>query len=124
MKKTPAKAKRPKPAPVQDPPPPENSSPIQTGGPQFGQPGATPDPTKFVQKQPVTTHNTINVWGETLGAAVPDDYDKLVHSFDAAHPTGYELADMTKILAGYHQFLDERGFRKAFPTDSSLFQAI
>jgi hypothetical protein len=49
-KKKPAKTKRPKPAPVQDPPPPGNSSPILTGGPQFGQPGATPDPTKFVLK--------------------------------------------------------------------------
>jgi beta-galactosidase len=48
----------------------------------------------------------------------------LVHSFDADHPTGYELADMTKILNGYHQFLDKWGFRQAFPTDSSLFQAI
>jgi len=31
---------------------------------------------------------------------------------------------MTKILDGYHQFLDKWGFRQAFPTDSSLFQAI
>ncbi len=64
------------------------------------------------------------MWGEILGAAVPDDYDKLVHSFDAAHPTGFELDDITKILIGYHEFLDKWGFRKAFPTDASLFQAI
>jgi hypothetical protein len=64
------------------------------------------------------------MWGEMLGAAVPDDYDALVHSFDSAHPTGYELADMTRILDGYHKFLDKWGFRTAFPTDSSLFQAI
>jgi len=36
-------------------------------------------------------------WGETLGAATPDEYDKLVHSFDCDHPTRYELADMTKV---------------------------
>ena len=47
-----------------------------------------------------------------------------MHSFDADHPTGYELADMTKILDGYHGFLDKWGFRQAFPTDSSLFQAL
>lgn len=82
------------------------------------------DPLHFKQRQPDEDHKEICIWGETLGAATPDDYDKLVHSFDAAHPDGYELADMTKILNGYHQFLDKWGFRQAFPTDSSLFQAI
>ncbi len=82
------------------------------------------DPLHFSQRQPDADHKEICIWGETLGAATPDDYDHLVHSFDAAHPTGYELADMTKILNGYHQFLDKWGFRQAFPTDSSLFQAI
>lgn len=81
-------------------------------------------PTNFATRQPEADHQEICMWGEMLGAAVPDDYDKLVHSFDAAHPTGYELADMTQILNGYHQFLDQYGFRSAFPTDSSLFQAI
>jgi hypothetical protein len=82
------------------------------------------DPRHFSQRQPEEDHKEICMWGETLGAAVPDDYDKLVHSFDSAHPSGYELADMTTILDGYHQFLDKWGFRTAFPTDSSLFQAI
>ena len=82
------------------------------------------DPLHFAQRQPESAHKDICIWGETLGAATPDDYDKLVHSFDAEHPTGYELADMTTILNGYHQFLDKWGFRQAFPTDSSLFQAI
>jgi beta-galactosidase len=81
-------------------------------------------PTNFFQRQNEADHKEIGVWGEALGAAAPDDYDKLVHSFDAGHPTGYELADMTKTLDGYHEFLDKWGFRKAFPTDSSLFQAI
>ncbi len=82
------------------------------------------DPLHFKQRQPDEDHKEIGIWGETLGAATPDDYDQLVHSFDATHPTGYELADITKILGGYHQFLDKWGFRQAFPTDSSLFQAI
>ncbi len=81
-------------------------------------------PTDFFQRQKDRDHKIIGAWGEMLGAATPDDYDQIVHSFDAAHPTGYELDDMTKILAGYHGFLDKYGFRKAFPTDSSLFQAI
>jgi beta-galactosidase len=82
------------------------------------------DPTNFFQRSKIEDHKEICMWGEMLGAAVPDDYDKLVHSFDAAHPTGYELDDMTKVLDGYHEFLDKYGFRNAFPTDSSLFQAI
>src|SRR5277367_6221374 len=82
------------------------------------------DPLHFKQRQLDEDHKEISIWGETLGAATPDDYDKLVHSFDADHPTGYELDDMTKTLNGYHAFLDKWGFREAFPTDSSLFQAI
>lgn len=82
------------------------------------------DPTHFAMMTKPEDRKSICMWGETLGAAVPDDYDKLVHSFDSAHPTGYELEDMTQILAGYHQYLDKWNFRKAFPSDSSLFQAI
>lgn len=82
------------------------------------------NPTNFFQRSNPEDRKEICMWGEILGAAVPDDYDKLVHSFDAAHPTGFELDDITKILIGYHEFLDKWGFRKAFPTDASLFQAI
>jgi hypothetical protein len=38
------------PNPLNAPPPPDNAKPIPTGGPQFAQPGATPDPTKFILK--------------------------------------------------------------------------
>ncbi len=82
------------------------------------------NPLDFGQRRGDNDHRLINVWGEMLGAATPDDYDKLVHSFDAAHPTGYELDDMKQILGGYHQYLDKWGFRQAFPTDSLLFQAL
>jgi beta-galactosidase len=82
------------------------------------------NPNSYDVRQPAGEHKEIRVWGEMLGAATPDDYDTLVHSFDAAHPGGYELADMTKTLDGYHQFLDKYEFRQAFPTDSALFKAI
>jgi hypothetical protein len=46
-----AKKKPPKhPKPVAVEPPPDNSTPIPTGGPQFGEPASTPDPTKFTVK--------------------------------------------------------------------------
>lgn len=82
------------------------------------------NPTDFTQRANPKDFGSIVSWGETLGAATPDDYDKLVHSFDKGHPSGYEKDDMTQILNGYHTFVDKYGFRKAFPTDSSLFQAI
>jgi beta-galactosidase len=82
------------------------------------------DPTNFRQKQRSSAHTNINMWGEMLGAATPDNYDQLVHSFDRQHPDGYEKDDATEVLSGYHQFLDKWGFRKAFPTDSALFTAI
>ena len=46
---SPHRTHKPKPAPV-DPPPPDNSQPIDTGGPQFAEPAPTPDPTKFTVK--------------------------------------------------------------------------
>jgi len=82
------------------------------------------DPNNFRQHQKSPEHTSINMWGEMLGAATPDNYDQLVHSFDKKHPDGYEKEDAAQVLDGYHQFLDKWGFRKAFPTDSSLFTAI
>ena len=82
------------------------------------------DPTHFKQRQNPLDGTNISEWGETLGAATPDNYEQLVHSFDRQHPSGYELDDAKKVLDGYHRFLDRWGFRKAFPTDSSLFTAI
>jgi hypothetical protein len=42
-------SRKPKPGPV-EPPPAQNSAPIQTKGPQFGEPAPTPDPSKFTVK--------------------------------------------------------------------------
>src|SRR5271154_7081955 len=42
-------SRKPKPG-VVVPPPSNNSAPIPTGGPQFGEPAPTPDPTKFSVK--------------------------------------------------------------------------
>lgn len=82
------------------------------------------DPQHFSQRRDPAHRGNITEWGEMLGAATPDNYAQIIHSFDKEHPTGYEKADMQQILDGYHRFLDKWGFRKAFPTDSSLFAAI
>jgi hypothetical protein len=82
------------------------------------------NPLDFTQRQKEEDRKSICVWGETLGSGAPDNYAQLVHSFDSKHPSGYEQEDATKVLDGYHHFLDKWNFRKAFPTDSSLFSAI
>lgn len=81
-------------------------------------------PNEFSQKWPDDAKGQIAIWGEALGAATPDNYDRLVKAFDANHPTGYELDDAKAVLGAYRNYLDKYGFRKAFPTDSSLFEAI
>lgn len=82
------------------------------------------NPNDFCQRFNPEGRKAICIWGEALGAATPDDYDRLLRSFDAAHPTGYERDDMTQIRNAYRDFIDKWGFRKAFPTESALFQAI
>ena len=82
------------------------------------------NPREFRQKQPESSRKSICVWGEMLGSGCPDDYEQIVKAFGRKYKSGYELADMTRIRDGYHQFLDKWGFRQAFPTESSLFQAI
>jgi hypothetical protein len=94
------------------------------GGPVNYMDNLYKDPRHFFQRSKDSDHGEICMWGEMLGSGCPDDYEALVHSFDAEHPSGYELEDAKKVLAGYHSFLDRWGFRKAFPTDSSLFQSI
>ncbi len=81
-------------------------------------------PSDFSQHWGEESKGQIAIWGEALGAATPDDYDHLVHSFDEKHPNGYELQDSQAVLSAYHTFLDRYDFRGAFPTDSSLFQSI
>ncbi|MES2277879.1 MAG: sugar-binding domain-containing protein [Bacteroidota bacterium] len=82
------------------------------------------DPENYRQHQKAAAHTSINMWGEMLGAATPDNYEQLAHSFDKKNPDGYEKEDAAQVLNGYHSFIDKWGFRKAFPTDSSLFTAI
>jgi beta-galactosidase/beta-glucuronidase len=94
------------------------------GGPVNYMDNMYTDPQHFKQRTPAEDHRSINMWGEMLGSAGPDNYDRLVHSFNKEYPSGYELSDAMEVLNGYHGFIDKWGFRKAFPTDSSLFAAI
>ena len=63
-------------------------------------------------------------WGEMKGAASIDDHSRLLTEIKIHGGHSYDLADHEELLAVYEKFVDKWGFRKAFPTSSSLFQSI
>jgi beta-galactosidase len=63
-------------------------------------------------------------WGEMKGAASIDDHARLIKEIKIHGGHSYDLADHEELLAAYEKFVDQWGFRKAFPTSSSLFQSI
>ena len=98
------------------------------GGPGNYTPELYTDPSHYSQRPDYAGINdstgAINMWGEMLGVGTPDNFQRLVASFDAKHPTGYDLNDDKRILAATHGFLDRWGFRGVFPTDSDYYTAI
>ncbi|MGD0464879.1 MAG: malectin domain-containing carbohydrate-binding protein [Tepidisphaeraceae bacterium] len=62
------------------------------------------------------------VWGEMATGASPDDHAAIANWYKTNRRTGYDLAAHEAILAAYEKFLDEYGFRAAFPTAQLLFQ--
>jgi hypothetical protein len=71
-----------------------------------------------------TKSNEVVVWGEMLGAAVPDNHAGMVRELMTNGGTSYDLEDHRQILAAYDRFLDRWGFRTAFPTADALFVSI
>lgn len=71
-----------------------------------------------------TNRPEIVEWGEMKGAASIDDHSALIKQIMKHGGHSYDLIDHQRILAAYNAFLDKRGFRKAFPTASDLFQSI
>jgi hypothetical protein len=71
-----------------------------------------------------TDRKEIVEWGEMKGAASIDDHAQLIRAIKIHGGHSYDLADHEEILAAYEKFVDKWGFRKAFPTSSSLFQSI
>ena len=71
-----------------------------------------------------TNNREIVVWGEMLGAAVPDNHARMVREIKAGAGRSYDLKDHEEILAAYDKFLDSWGFRKAFKSSEDLFLDI
>ena len=63
-------------------------------------------------------------FGEMQGCAVADNHAGMVRELEARGKGSYDLADHREILSATGAFLDRWGFRKAFPTDESLFLSI
>ncbi|GAB4367005.1 MAG: hypothetical protein Kow0042_07300 [Calditrichia bacterium] len=92
------------------------------GGPGVWQDGLYKNPRDF-------THRSVNdseivVWGEMLGAAVPDNHARMIREIEAAGGKAYDLQDHREILQAYDQFLDRWDFRRAFPHSEELFLSI
>jgi len=75
------------------------------------------------------THHSENdseivVWGEMLGAAVPDNHPTMIQQIKDNGNESYDLEDHREILKAYNSFLDKWKFRQAFPTAEKLFLNI
>jgi hypothetical protein len=64
----------------------------------------------------------IVAWGEMATGASPDDHAAMVRWYQTHGLTGYDLEAHQTILAAYEKFLDDHGFRQAFPTAEALFR--
>jgi beta-galactosidase len=72
-----------------------------------------------------TTDSTgIAMWGELGTADSPDDFTATVKWYQEHNIPGYNRTAAEVRLAAYDAFLDKYNFRSAFPTASSLFQAV
>lgn len=92
------------------------------GGPGVWQDEMYKGPDDFTHRS--ANEREIVMWGEMLGAAVPDNHARIVAEIKRSGGTSYDLKDHTEILASYDAFLDRSGFRNAFATADALFQSI
>ena len=80
------------------------------------------DPENFNYHHPIAP--AIVELGEMEGCAVPDNQVLGIAQILRRGGNSYDLEDRRAILAGHQRFLERWGFRAAFPTAESLFQAI
>jgi len=64
----------------------------------------------------------IVTWGEMATGASPDDHQADLDWYSKNTRTGYDRAAHQALLDSYNGFLDEFGFRAAFPSAESLFR--
>ncbi len=91
------------------------------GGPGIWQDRMYSGPQSFTHRS--DNKKEIAVWGEMLGAAVPDDHTRMIEEIKN-HGTSYDLEDHLEIQEAYNNFLDKWNFRTAFPSAEKLFMDI
>lgn len=83
-------------------------------------------PTEFTYKAPF--REVLTEFGEMEGCARPDNHPLMVYQIQSTYAryggNSYDLADHEEIIPGYERFLDQWGFRKAFPTSEGVFKAV
>jgi len=92
------------------------------GGPGTWQDDMYKGPGDFTHQ--IDDRREIVDWGEMLGAAVADNHPLIIRQIQAHGGESYDLRDHQQIAAAYHQFLDQWGFRQAFPTDDAFFRDL
>jgi hypothetical protein len=80
------------------------------------------DKEHFVHRQDMA--EAIVEFGEMQGCAVGDNHVRMIDDIMRHGGASYDLQDHRDIVAGATLFLDQWGFRKAFPTTESYFLAI
>ena len=80
------------------------------------------DKDDFVHRQVMS--EAIVEFGEMEGCAVCDDHVRMVADILQHGGTSYDLEDHKAIVAGAGAFLDQWGFRTAFPTTESYFLSV
>jgi hypothetical protein len=92
------------------------------GGPGVWQDAMYKGPDDFTHS--IDDRREIVDWGEMLGAAVADNSPLMIRQIEAHGGESYDLQDHKELAAAYHEFLDQWGFREAFPTDDAFFHDL
>ncbi len=92
------------------------------GGPGVWRDEFYKGPADFTHRS--TNDSEIVVWGEMLGAAVPDNHAQMIGEINRLGGRSYDLKEHREILSAYDAFIDRWGFRTAFPTADALFVSI
>ncbi|MFQ6065702.1 MAG: sugar-binding domain-containing protein [bacterium] len=93
------------------------------GGPGIYRDGLYRNPQDFSHRS--DNKGEIVFWGEVLGVGTPDNLEA-IHKFYQENPKtgGYNKLDHLEWHTAYDQFLEEKNFRKAFPTVGDLTTSI
>jgi beta-galactosidase len=92
------------------------------GTPDSWTDGDYTDPEHYVYRN--TDSREIADYGEMGGSGTADNHALMVRQIQAMGGASYDLLDHQEIDAAYNRFLDQHGFRSAFPSTDALYRKI